>query len=128
MGKIMKRHVIMALAALLAASSVPLIPQTAQARASAEAARVRAGTIEGVGRGRYRVNLNEGDVDTAYRSAVGAARASGRRAPSRSAFRATVNREIREAVSRRYPRGVPSGTSATIIIIVAGDNIIIIIV
>lgn len=126
-GTMKKSRLVLAFAGILAVTSLSAISTAADTLVTAESARVRAGTIEGTGRGRYRVNLDEGGVDNAYRSAVRAARESGRRAPSAREFRNRVNREIRDAVRQRYPRGVPAGASASIVIIVVGDTIIIII-
>lgn len=117
----------MAVVALMTASSIPMVPTVAEAQPRSDSTRVRAGRIEGIGGGRYRVNLDEDNVDNAYRAATRAARARGRSGPTPREFRASVDRKIRQAVRSRYPRGFPSGSSAVIIIIVAGDDIIIII-
>ena len=116
----MKRHVIAALTALMLVGSVPLVALAAPAsvKAAHAQARIRAGTISPTRDGKYRVALDKRQMAEAYRTVVRMARAAGKAAPSRAAFRADVQRQIYTRMHERFPTGLPAAARATLLIII----------
>lgn len=102
----MKRHLIIALTALMAGSSVSLVAEAQPNASEVVAPRVRAGRIAPSGH-TFSITFDEIEMDRAYRTAVMMARAEGVPAPSRAEFRMIVNRAIRAAIRERFHGRVP---------------------